>query len=196
MDKQKKINSKGFTTVGLALVLFLSLPFVSSIIIKAQTADVIYETVDEVPQKELALVLGAAAYGDKLSDALQDRVDTAIDLYEAKKVSILVMSGAENETKAMKNYAINEGIDVNNVIEDPFGYNTLASITNINELGRSVIIVTQRYHLPRALFIANQKNIDAIGIVADKRQYAKIVEFKHRELIATTKAILDIFVFE
>ena len=191
-----RINSKGYITVGLALVLFLSLPFVSSIIIKAQTADVIYETVDEVPQKELALVLGAAAYGDKLSDALQDRVDTAIDLYEAKKVSILVMSGAENETKAMKNYAINEGIDVNNVIEDPFGYNTLASITNINELGRSVIIVTQRYHLPRALFIANQKNIDAIGIVADKRQYAKIVEFKHRELIATTKAILDIFVFE
>ncbi len=194
----KSEMNKGFITVGLGLafVLLLSLPFASSIIIKAQTADAIYENVEDIPQKELALVLGAAAYGDRLSDALQDRVDTAIELYEAEKVSILVMSGAENETKAMRNYAVNQGINKNNIVEDSSGLNTLASITNISELDRSVIIVTQKYHLPRALFIASQMDIDAVGMIADKREYAKIFEFKQRELIATTKAILDIFVFE
>lgn len=198
MKLKFRINNKGFITVGLglALVLFLSLPFTSSIIIKAQTADVIYENIENIPQKELALVLGAAAYGNRLSDALRDRVDTAIELYEAEKVSVLVMSGAENETNAMRNYAINKGVEGNNIVEDQAGLNTFASITNISELDRSIIIVTQKYHLPRALFIANQKGIDAIGMVADKREYAKIFEFKQRELIATTKAILDIFILK
>ncbi len=195
---QKSEMNKGFITVGLgmAFVLLLSLPFASSIIIKTQTIEAIYENMEDIPQKELALVLGAAAYGNRLSDVLQDRVDTAIELYEAEKVSILVMSGAENETNAMRNYAVNKGVEVNNIIEDQFGLNTLASITNISELNRSVIIVTQKYHLPRALFIASQMDIDAVGMIADKREYAKILEFKQRELIATTKAILDIFVFE
>ncbi|MBN2086816.1 YdcF family protein [Candidatus Peregrinibacteria bacterium] len=190
------MNNKGYiTTIGLAFVLLLSMPFASSIIIKAQTNDVIYENIEDIPKKEIALVLGAAAYGDRLSDVLRDRVDTAIDLYDTRKVDILVMSGAENETKAMKSYAIEKGINSKNIVEDPLGLNTLASVNNISELNRSVIIVTQRYHLPRALFIANHKGLDAVGMVADKHEYLKIISFKQRELIATSKAILDVFLF-
>lgn len=176
--------------------MMLATPFIGTAIIGVQTADQIYENVEEMPQKELGLVLGAAAYGNRLSDMLRDRVDTAIELYEAEKISVLVMSGAQNEVEAMKNYAIEQNIPAEAVAEDATGINTMSSVRNIAELNRSVIIVTQKYHLPRALFIANTMGIDVLGMKADKHVYIKIFEFKTRELLATSKAILDIFVLD
>jgi len=187
--------NRGFITVGLMIIMLLSMPFVSNLIIKAETADEIYEQVNKAPVKEYALVLGAAAYGDKLSDILRDRVDTAIELYNAKKVSVIIMSGASNEADAMKNYAMEKGIPEDMIIEDTAGINTMASIKNIG-VGKSIIIVSQKYHLPRALFLADHFDIDAVGFTADKREYLKIFEFKKRELLATTKAVLDVILGE
>jgi SanA protein len=187
---------KGFITAGLTVIILLSMPFASTLVIKMQTADEIYETVEEVPQKELALVLGAAAYPSGLSDILQDRVDTAIELYEAEKVSVLIMSGAQHEAEAMKEYAVKHGIPETAITEDIAGVNTMASIENISILNRSLIIVTQKYHLPRALFIAHHLGLDAVGVTADRHEYTKMFEFKKRELLATTKAVLDLFVLE
>lgn len=191
-----KTIKKGFVSIGVLLTLFLATPFVGTAIIGVQTADQIYENVEEIPQKELGLVLGAAAYGDRLSDVLRDRVDTAIELYEAEKISVIVMSGAQNEVRAMKNYAINHNIPSASITEDARGLNTMASVRNIDELNRSIIVVTQKYHLPRALFIANTLGIDAVGMTADKQIYLKISQFKSREILATSKAILDIFVLK
>ncbi len=190
------MDRKGIITISTLLIMMLATPFMGSTIIGVQTADQIYETVEEIPQKEIGLVLGAAAYGDRLSDILRDRVDTAVELYEAKKISVLIMSGAQNEVEAMKNYAIEHNIPPEAIAQDATGLNTMASVTNIAELNKSVIIVTQKYHLPRALFIANTQGIDAVGITADKHIYIKIFEFKTRELLATSKAVLDIFVLD
>jgi len=190
------MKSKGFITAGVVIAILLSMPFASTLVIKLQTADKIYETVEEVPQKELALVLGAAAYPSRLSDILKDRVDTAIELYEAEKVSVLIMSGAQNEAEAMKKYAVAHGIPEAAITEDSAGLNTMSSIKNIDVLDRSIIIITQKYHLPRALFIANHFGIDAVGIIADKHEYTKIYEFKKREILATAKTILDLFVLK
>lgn len=193
-QEYRKTIKKGFVSIGTVLILLLATPFAGTAIIGMQTADQIYETVEEVPQKELGLVLGAAAYGSRLSDILRDRVDTAIELYKAEKISVLVMSGSPNEVEAMKNYAIEHQVPEKAVIDDVTGLNTMASIRNIAELKRSIIIVTQKYHLPRALFIANTLGIDAVGMTADKQIYIKIFQFKTRELLATSKAILDIFI--
>jgi SanA protein len=190
------MNKKGLITIGTLLVMMLATPFMGSAIIGVQTADQIFETVEETPQKELGLVLGAAAYGNRLSDILRDRVDTAIELYKAEKISVLVMSGAQNEVAAMRKYAISNNIPEEAVVEDGVGLNTMASVRNIAELNRSITIVTQKYHLPRALFIANTLGIDAVGMTADKQPYLKIAEFKKREVLATSKAILDIFVLD
>ncbi|MBU0706173.1 YdcF family protein [Patescibacteria group bacterium] len=189
----KKTIRKGFVSIGTVLILMLATPFLGTAIIGMQTADQIYKTTKEIPQKEVALVLGAAAYPSRLSDVLKDRVDTAIELYEAEKISALVMSGAPNEVEAMKDYAIGQNIPEEAITEDITGLNTMASVKNFAELNRSVIIVTQKYHLPRALFIANALGIDAIGMAADRSEYTKIFEFKKRELLATSKAILDLF---
>lgn len=187
------MNKKGIVAIGTIFVMLLAMPFSSTVIVSAITADQIYENIEEVPTKDVGLVLGAAAYGSRLSDVLRDRVDTGIELYEAEKISTIIMTGAENEVVAMANYATEHGIPATSIIEDPKGINTLASVTNIAGSEQSVTIVTQKYHLPRALFIANHLGIEAVGITADKSKYTKIFEFKKREIFATTKAMLDLF---
>ncbi len=187
-----KFTKNGFISIGTLLIIMLASPFISSMFINVQTTEQIYEKSDEIPQKELGLVLGAAVYGNKLSDILRDRVDTSIELYKKKKISLIIMSGSSHEAKTMKQYAIKNNIPEESILLDEEGFNTLASIENINPLNRSVSIISQKYHLPRALFIANAKGLDAVGMTADKHIYIKIIQFKTREIFANSKAILDI----
>ena len=185
---------KGFATVGLIIIMLLSMPFASSLIVRMQAADEMYENIDKAPATDIGLVLGAAAYGNSLSDILKDRMDTGIELYNKGKVSSLILSGAENEVSAMKKYALDKGIPESAIMEDPLGINTMASVKNMESSDKKITIISQKYHLPRALFIADHYGIDAIGVMADRHEYAKIVEFKNREIMATTKAMLDMFV--
>lgn len=171
------------------------MPMVSSLLIKLQTVDSIYETVEEVPEANVALVLGAAAYPNGISDVLKDRLDTAIELYKADKITKIIMSGAPNEVEKMVEYALNNEIEENDLIEDPEGVSTFDSLKNANHISE-LIIVTQKYHLPRALFIARYLGIKSYGLTSDKHSYAKIFEFKKRELLATSKAVLDLFFLE
>ncbi len=187
------MNKNGIATIGTMLTLLLVMPFAGSAIISLSTANQIYETSKDVPKKDVALVLGAAAYPTRLSDILEDRVDTAVELYKAGKVDRLVMSGAPNEVEGMKGYAMSRKIPEEDITEDPNGLNTLASIRNSVKMNASIVIVTQRFHLPRALFIANTLGIDAKGLTADKAEYTKIFDFKSREILATSKTIFDIY---
>ena len=192
------MNNKGFIIVGLAIaiIILLSIPFIPSILIRVHTADLIYEKIEEIPQKEVALILGAAAYGNRLSDILRDRVDVGIELYEADKIQKIIMSGAPNEAEAMQLYAIEAGVPKKIIIQDDKGLNTLSSIKNTSINYKDVIIVTQKYHLPRALFMARYFDINAIGLMADKREYAKIFDFKKREILATAKAVVELFLLQ
>ena len=194
LNSHKSPNKTGFITAGLIIIMLLSMPFASAFIMRMQTADEMYENADEAPVRDIGLVLGAAAYGNSLSDMLKDRVDTGIELYKKGKVSSLIMSGASNETGAMKQYALTEDVPETVITEDPLGINTMASIKNMGSSDKRITIISQKYHLPRALFIANHYGIDAIGVMADRHEYAKIFEFKNREIMAATKAMLDMFV--
>lgn len=191
---RKKTIRKGFVSIGAVLILMLATPFLGSAIIGFETAGQTYQSIEEIPAKDIALVLGAAAYPSRLSDVLKDRVDTAIELYKAKKVGTLLMSGSETEVKAMEKYALENGVSEEAIKKDPNGLNTMASVQNAAKLNKSLTIVTQEFHLPRALFIANTLGLDAVGMVADKHTYIKIDEFEAREILATSKAILDTFV--
>jgi len=184
---------KGCITIGLLFGTLFASPFLANEVIEFQAADQIYESVQEIPESETALVLGAAVYYQTLSAILKDRVDTAIELYDQGKVDKIVMSGDENEALQMKNYAIEQGVYADDIIEDPAGLNTLASVENMLEISNSVTIVTQAYHLPRAIFIANANDLEALGMVADKQPYQKIEAYEDREFLATIKAIWDVY---
>ncbi len=187
---------KVFIALGILLVLVINMPIIATAVIQGQAKSRIHETVNDVSVSEAALVLGAAAYSPtNLSDILRDRVDTGIELYRAGKVKSLIMSGASNEVVAMANYALNKGVPQGRIYGDQNGYNTFASIANVAGDYETLVIVTQEYHLPRAIFYARNFGIEATGLKADKRAYQKIKEFKKRELIAQAKAFVDVYLF-
>lgn len=182
---QSTLHPRGFTPIWLAVVTLFCLPLLSIGVVHWQSRGDLY-SVEKVPPKDAALVLGAAVYGEKLSDILEDRVDTAIKLYKEDKVQILIMSGAEHEAHGMKLYAMEQGVPGEDITEDPKGLNTFYSVENLKNSKKSLAIVSQSYHLPRALFIAQKLGLEAVGVVAEKNEYLKMGEFKRREWVATS----------
>ena len=153
-----------------------------------------------VPADRVALVFGAAVYGDgRLSAILRDRMDTAITLYEEGKVEKILVSG-DNSTEfydepgAMRDYAIRRGIPEADIQADHGGrrtYDTCYRAGAIFQL-QSAILVTQTFHLPRAIFTCRQLGVNAAGVSADLRPYRGMRWYEFRETLATLNALKDI----
>ena len=189
----KKLHhcKKGFVAIGMFFSVVFCAPFASSAIMMHHAEKYTYSDMQKLPNKNVALVLGAAAYPSRLSDILQDRVDTAIDLYENGKVKKIIMTGAPNEAESMAKYAIGKGVKENDIIKDIKGLNTMSSVKN-SKNATEMTIVTQSFHLPRAIFLARHHGINAVGMTSDRRTYEKIFDFKKREILATSKAMMDL----
>jgi SanA protein len=119
------------------------------------------------------LVLGAGLEKDgQPSDILKDRVATAQKLYKNKKVDRLIMSGtcrrAYDEPAAMQTTAVAQGIPQADILLDPAGISTLDSCINFlrDHKDETPLIVTQRFHLPRAILLARMLRVDAYGVAA------------------------------
>ncbi|MEG2002989.1 MAG: ElyC/SanA/YdcF family protein [Clostridia bacterium] len=142
------------------------------------------------------LVLGARVYNDNsLSNMLLHRVETGIELFNAGASNRLLMSGDHgtedyDEVNAMKLHAVTNGIDSDSIFLDHAGFSTYDSIYRAKEVFgcKKIIIVTQEYHLPRALFIAQQLGLEAYGVIADKGIYKTSFINESREILARVKA--------
>jgi SanA protein len=157
-------------------------------------------TVESIAPSQVAIVFGAAVYSDgRLSSVLRDRMDTAITLYKSGKVEKLLVSGDNsadhyNEPGAMMNYAIRNGVVPADIQPDYAGlrtYDTCYRARNIFQI-EEAILVTQAFHLPRAIFTCQQLGIVAAGTVADLRPYRGASWYEFREVIATTRALWDV----
>ena len=140
------------------------------------------------------IVLGAGIWGDKPSPMLQDRLDEAIKLYEEGIAPKIIMTGDHgqegyDEVNIMKEYAINKGIPSEDIFMDHAGFSTYESIYRAKAIFKvkKPIIVTQKYHLYRALHIANTLDIKAIGVNADPRLYSGQIYREIREILARNK---------
>lgn len=172
--------------------------FATNVFIYAETKSYIYDSVSAVPVAETALVLGAAVLDDgSLSPIFKDRVDTAVSLYVAKKVSKILVSGDNssldyNEVNPVKVYLINKGVPGEDIFLDHAGFDTYSSMFRARDIFSvsSVLIVTQSFHLPRSVFIARQLGIDANGVSADVEH----ILFRNylREVFANEKALLNL----
>jgi SanA protein len=151
----------------------------------------------------VAIVFGASVYGNgDLSRILADRVDTAIELYRARKVDRILVSGdnrhpSYNEPKAMQDYLIERAVAPRDVIVDYAGRSTFETCLRAKEVFglHRAVLVSQGYHLPRALYIANQLGLDAVGMAGDLRLKQKIDYQSAREWAAEVKAYLNLHVF-
>jgi vancomycin permeability regulator SanA len=156
-------------------------------------------TVEEVETTEVALVFGAEVKRDGTpSAALRDRVLAGVDLYHAGKVKTLVMSGKDPEPRAMQDLAINQGVPLEAITLDEGGlrtYDTCYRAINVYEF-EEALIVTQDFHLPRALYLCHFMGIDVQGIPAREGQYwrGSTVFWNVRESMATLLALWQIHI--
>ena len=140
------------------------------------------------------LVLGAGIWGDKPSPMLEDRLKTSISLYKNNVSNKIIMSGDHSkvdydEVNVMKKFAIDKDVASENIFMDHAGFSTYESIYRAKEIfkAKKIIIVTQKYHLYRALYIANKLGIEAYGVASDPRKYAGQAYRELREILARDK---------
>lgn len=141
-------------------------------------------------QSDAILVLGASVYADGTpSDMLADRLDVASELYFAGAAPQIIVSGAQSqnydEPAAMKRYCVNLGVPESAIVMDPEGDDTYASVYRAKSVYgvQRVLVVTQAYHLYRALMIAHLLGFeDAKGVAADMGAYNNQVQYSLREL--------------
>ena len=148
----------------------------------------------ELSDVDCIIILGAGIWGDKPSPMLEDRLLEGIKLYQNSVSDKIIMSGDHgrreyDEVNIMKNYAIEKGIPSENIFMDHAGFSTYESIYRAKDIfeAKKVVIVTQEYHLYRALYIANQLGLEAYGVGADPRQYVGATYRELREILARDK---------
>ena len=152
------------------------------------------------------IVLGCKVQSDgSPSHMLNDRLEVGVDVYyglvENEKGSKLLMSGDHgteeyNEVYTMKQFAIAEGVESSEIFMDHAGFSTYESIYRAKEIfgADKVIIVTQEYHLYRALHIADALGVEAYGVSADLRTYVGQLKFSAREILARNKDFITAIV--
>jgi SanA protein len=158
----------------------------------------------ETPPKPVAIIFGAGlTYTGAPTAVLRDRIETGVQLYFDGKVQKLLMSGDNstvhyNEPAAMRAYAISLGVPDEAIVLDYAGQRTYDTCYRAKAIFgvESAVLVTQAFHLPRALYLCNALGVDAVGVEADKRTYRRISQFfwNVRELGATVAALLDVHV--
>ncbi|MDQ3244967.1 MAG: YdcF family protein [bacterium] len=187
-------------------VLFLLLSFliivlgITSVVIfiKIKSHSFIYTTAEKIPHMLVAIIPGAyVTKNGTLSPVLEDRVNSAIKLYNTQKVDKILVTGDNstliyNEVNPVRNYLLNKGVLDQDIFLDHAGFDTYSSMYRAKNifLIDSAIIVTQSFHLPRAVFTARVLGINALGYDADHGTYL----FKNniREYFANVKAVLNL----
>lgn len=144
----------------------------------------------------VGIVLGARVIGaTQVSDVYADRLQTAVNIYKQGKLTKILVSGDHgqvdyDEVNAGRDYLLKEGVPANDIFLDHAGFDTYDSIYRAKKIFgvNRALIITQEYHLPRALYFAENLDMDALGCKADLHEYANIKQMKQREILARVKA--------
>ncbi len=158
------------------------------------------DDITAIEPKTAAIVFGAKVYENgQLSPMLEDRVQTAIDLYHLGKVKKLLLTGDHgrvgyDEVNTMKKYALDRRIAEEDIFTDHAGFSTYESIYRARKVFKlkKAVLVTQRFHLRRTLYIARSAGLEAQGLVADKREYISGTMSTFREYFANLKAFWEV----
>lgn len=192
MEKFKYLIIVVMITIAIIAIIVLGINQYIKISTNKQIID--NEDYSKLQNIDCILVLGAGIWGNKPSPMLEDRLLEAISLYKDNICSKLIMSGDHSksnydEVNVMKDYAIKKGIESENIFMDHAGFSTYESIYRAKEIfgAKKIIIVTQKYHLYRALHIANKLGIEAYGVGSDPRQYTGATYRELREILARNK---------
>lgn len=195
----KKIK-KRILIVILSIILFFTICAVALFAINGYVkssveARIISEnTAEQLDDFDCIIVLGCGVKNDVPSAMLADRLSVGISLYKSGASSNIIMSGDHgredyDEVNVMKQYAIDEGVPSDDIFMDHAGFSTYESIVRAKEIfeAERILIVTQQYHLYRALYIAEHFGLEAYGVSADLQSYRGQQMREFREILARNK---------
>lgn len=184
---------------AILVIVIAVIVFVINFYVIFKTKNQILESVDK-DDIDCILVLGASVRNGKPTDMLADRLLTAIDLYNKNVAPKIIMSGDHSkadydEVNIMKNFAIDKGVPSTNIFMDHAGFSSYESLYRAKEIfeAKKIVIVTQKYHLYRSLYIANKLGLEAYGVSADLRKYIGQSYREFREVLARDKDFVKCF---
>lgn len=162
--------------------------------IKSKPSEIKFADPEKIP---VVLILGASVRSDgSLSSVLEDRVNTALDVYQSGLARKILVSGdnstAEyNEVIPVRSYLLKRGVPEEDIFVDFAGFDTYDSIFRAGYIfeANNIFIVTQNFHLPRAIYIGRGLGLDVYGITADRRSY--LLNNNFRETLAIVKTFLE-----
>lgn len=188
MKKKILLSILGFIIFMSVSVISINLYMYNSVKEQIVEENSLFEDIDCI------LVLGAGVRNGQPTPMLSDRLQESVFLYKMNASDRILMSGDHgqknyDEVNAMKKFAISKGIPTSHIFMDHAGFSTYESLYRAKEIFQAdkIIIVTQEYHLYRALYIANELGIDAVGVSANKQDYAGQFMREAREILARTK---------
>lgn len=198
MKHKMILDSITITILAYIFTLIVVCVVIINFLIHGLSSSYIYDKVKSLPHTQVVLIPGAAILPDgRLSEVFKERVDKAIEVYNAHKVKKILVSGDNstiwhNEVNPVRDYLLKKGIPDEDIFLDHAGFDTYSSLYRARDIfhAESIIVVTQPFHLRRAVFTGRFLHIKTYGVPADE----KYPELKNdiREIFANEKAFMDL----
>ena len=197
MKTKKKVIGKILGILLILCIIGVSTLFIMNAVVKGATRDQIVQPEDAAALEDVDCILVLGCWVNpqgQPSHMLHDRLTRGVELYDLKAAPKLLMSGdhgqvSYDEVAAMKQFAVDHGIASENIFMDHAGFSTYESLYRAKEIFQAdkIVIVTQEYHLYRALYIANRLGIEAYGVSSDYHTYYGQFTRDCREILARVK---------
>ncbi len=182
-------------------VAIVALPLLARLVSQLAAQGREYTDKSNLPHRRVAVVFGAGVHNGRPTPMLYDRVASAVGLYKAGVVDKLLMSGDNrfidyNEPAVMRQTARQMGVPDRDIVMDYAGRSTYDTCYRARDIFglKDAILVTQGFHLDRAVMTCNSLGVRAVGYAADRRAYSGIWWNKLREIPATLKAFVELYI--
>lgn len=180
-------------TIGIIAVI------IANIYVDSKTDNLIFQDQNDLPKTKVAIIFGAGIKDNKPGTYLKDRLDAGISLYKNTKVQKLLLSGdngndAHDELTVMKLYCFENGVDTTKIYIDYAGFDSYSTMYRAKEIFKvdTAILVTQKYHLNRCIYIGEKLGVKSYGYSANKAEYKGYKYYSFREYFSVTKSVLDV----
>ena len=186
-----------FAVVGAVLI-------ASNVWVVVSTYGRVYESVESVPANAVGIVLGTSkkVAPDQENPHFENRLDAAAKLYESGKVRHLLVSGHReeyyDEPRDMTKGLVERGVPATAITPDVAGHRTLDSIVRAHEVYglEQMTVISDDFHVPRALFIADRKGIEAVALHGEAVGFEQSLHARLREYFARVKAVIDLYLLD
>lgn len=192
---KRKYKAVIFVVLGIVLLIGIAAVSLSVYMVKATEKNIFTaDTFENDEKADCILILGAGVKDDKPKPMLRDRLLTGIELYKSGAAEKIIMSGDHgradyDEVNVMRSFAIEQGVRAEDIFLDHAGFSTYDSVYRAKNIfgAENIIIVSQKYHLYRALYISEKLDVKAAGVSANLNTYGGQLKRDIREIIARDK---------